>query len=231
MLGELELLLRAVPGTASREHYRLAVIEDNALLKPSSSTRARTYSYLRDRFALDPTVGIFAALRLLWDRDVAGQPLMALLVAAFRDPVLRATVPFVISVEPGRSVTSSEFGRTIAEAFPGRLGPKTLKSTGENTTSTYKQSGHLQGRTHCIRQRVNPTPGSVTLALLLASLDDASGFSLLDSAWVHMLDGTPEQILSEARIASGRGWLELRQAGDVLDITFHSLLSSIGWDS
>ncbi|MGB3327572.1 MAG: hypothetical protein WBA46_01380 [Thermomicrobiales bacterium] len=231
MLHELDALLPTLPIDASIAGYREAIVTGNVLLKPSADARIRTYGYLRDRFALDPNIGIFAVLRVLWDRDVAGRPLMALLVAAFRDPLLRSTVPFVIEAEPGRPIASSDFASVISRAFPDRLGVKTLKATSERMTATFRQSGHLLGRTHTVRQRVTPTPGSVALALLLASLDGASGYALFDTPWVSILDGTPQQLLSEARIASARGWLEIRQAGDVLDISFHTLLSSIGRSS
>ena len=228
MLKELGLLLEATPGDASIDDYKQAIIEENVLLKPSVGTRSKTFSYLRDRFALDPEVPVFRVLRTLWDRDLAGQPLMALLVAVFRDPVLRATVPAIIERQPVQAFPSREFSRVIDDAFPDRLTDKTLKSTGENTTSTYKQSGHLVGRRECRRQRVSATPGSTTVALLLGSLNGAGGYALLESDWVRLLDSSPEQVLSEARVASSRGWLEVRQAGDVLEISFHKLLASIG---
>ena len=228
MLRELSALLAGMPADATRDDYKAAIIEDNLLLKPSASTRAKTYSYLRDRFALDPEVPIFNVLRLLWKRDQPGQPLMTLLVAAFRDPVLRATVPAMIECEPDQAFPSREFSQIINAAFPGKLKEKTLKSTGENMTSTYKQSGHLRGRSLCARQRVNATPGSATLAMLLASLSGRSGQALLASEWVQLLDAPGESLLSEVRVAASRGWLEYRHAGDVLDITFHQLLEAIG---
>jgi hypothetical protein len=228
MLRELTSLLDSVPPSATKDDYKRAIVDDNILLKPSASTRSKTYSYLRDRFALDLDVPIFRMLRLLWERDAQGNALMALLVAAFRDPVLRSTVPVIIERQPDQELTSREFGTIVNTAFPGKLGEKTLKSTGENTTSTYKQSGHLRGRRECVRQRVKATPGSVTMALLLATLDGVAGKALLDSDWVTLLDSPAELLLSEARIASSRGWLEYRHAGDVLEITFHQLMSAIG---
>lgn len=228
MLKELTLLLASVPSDASRNDYRHAVIDENVLLKPSASTRSKTYSYLRDRFALDPAVPIFQVLRLLWDRDQAGQPLMALLVAAFRDPVLRATVPLIIDRQPDQVVPSRDLGRAIDAAYSDKLNSATLKTTAERAVSSYRQSGHLWGRSNCKRQRVSPTPGSTTIALLLATLGGGGGKALLESDWVALLDSPGEMILSEARVAASRGWLELRHAGDVLEITFHKLLESIG---
>ncbi|MGI8404657.1 MAG: hypothetical protein ACR2OE_07820 [Thermomicrobiales bacterium] len=228
MLRELSALFAAMPDDAAKDDYKRAIDDDNVLMKPSSSTRVKTYAYLRDRFALDPEVPIFNVLRLLWERDQPGQPLMALLVAAFRDPVLRVTVRAMIERAPDQVFPSREFAQIINEVFPGKLKEKTLKSTGENTTSTYKQSGHLRGRSLCVRQRVTATPGSTTIALLLATLAGSGGKALLDSDWVRLLDSPGGLLLSEARVAASRGWLEYRHAGDVLEITFHQLMSAIG---
>jgi len=230
MLKELTSLLAATPTPreASRNDYKVAIVNDNVLMKPSTATRSKTYSYLRDRFALDPGVPIFRVLRLLWERDPAGQPLMALLVAAFRDPVLRSTVPAMADRQVDQAFPSREFGHTINLAFPNKLNEVTLKAAGERATSTYRQSGHLRGRRDCVRQRVAPTPGSATIALLFASLGGAAGLALLESEWVRLLDSPGELILSEARVASSRGWLEYRHAGDVLEISFRQLMASIG---
>ena len=228
MLGELHTLLATTPGTASLADYRRAIVDENVLLKPSSATRSRTFSYLRDRYGLDPSVPVFTLLRTLWERDEAGQPLMALLVAALRDPVLRSTLPVMIGCQPDQPVPSAQFSHIIANAFPDKLNENTLKATSERMTSTYRQSGHLKGRTRTVRQRVQPTPGSTTIALLLATLDGASGRGLLSTNWVQILDSSPETVLAEARIAANRGWLEYRQAGDVLELTFRTLLSRIG---
>lgn len=229
MLKELTALLAGTDPSATPDDYKRAIVNDNLLLKPSVSTRSKTHAFIRDRFSLDPSVPVFRLLRLLWDRDDTGRPLMALLVAALRDPALRATVPTVLAAETGQPVSSSDFSGTIRDAMPGRLTDKTLKSTGENATSTYRQTGHLIGLRPCRRQLVTATPGSATMALLLGTLDGAGGQGLLESEWVRLLDSPGEVVLAEARVAAGRGWLELRHSGGVLEITFHKLFNALGW--
>jgi hypothetical protein len=159
MLKELTTLLERVPNGARKADYRSAIVDGNVLMKPSATTRTKTYAYLRDRFALDPDVPLFNVLRFLWDRDEAGQPLLALLVAAFRDPVLRSTLPAVIDLDVEGHLSSDGFSQIVETAFPAKLTQKTLASTGENVTSTYRQSGHLRGKSNCARQRVTATPG------------------------------------------------------------------------
>jgi hypothetical protein len=228
MLRELRDLLAVVPEGASKDDYRSAVVDDNVLMKPSAGTRSKTYAFVRDRFSLDPSVPVFRLLRLLWEKDHVGQPLMALFVGALRDPVIRATVPVILDLQPDQAVTSADFAKAVEAAMPERFSEKSLKAVGERANSSYKQSGHLSKRNPSTRQLVSATPGSATMALLFASLEGAGGQALLQSDWVRLLDSPPEMVLSEARIAASRGWLELRQAGDVLDISFHKLMSAIG---
>lgn len=228
MLKDLTSLFSTTSPQTPSTGYRTSVIAENVLTKPSASTRGKTYRFLRDRYALDPDVPIFNVLRLFWDRDQVGQPLMALLVAAFRDPILRSTIPAMVDRQVDQAIPSREFAQTIEAAFPGKLTPTTLTSTSENTTSTYKQSGHLRGRRNCIRQRVAATAGSATIALLLATLEGRGGQTLLESDWVRLLDSPGELVLAEARVASSRGWLEYRHAGDILEISFRQLMSEIG---
>lgn len=228
MLRELSDLLSIVPADASTADYRSAIVDQNVLAKPSTSTRSKTYSYLRDRYGLDPDIPTFALLRSLWPHDPAGRPLMSLLVALLRDPVMRSSASVILSTAHDRVVASPDFARAIDGAFPDKLGTKTLKSTSENMTSSFRQSGHLHCGRPCRRVRVEPTPGSVTIALLFASFEDRSGQALFESDWVGLLDATPASLLSEAQTASARGWLELRVAGEVVDISFHRLFATLG---
>lgn len=226
MLSELRLLLSVMASDTSFEGYRHAIVDGNVLLKPSMSTRTKTFSYLRDRFALDLSVPLFSVLRLLWERDVPGQPLMTLLVAAFRDPLLRSTFPSMIECDLEQSISSKEFSQIIDDSAPGKFIGETLIAAGERLVSTYRKTGHIKRMNNGVRQRVSATPGSATMALLLASLEGASGRASLDTDWVRILDSPGEMILAEARVAASRGWLEYRHAGDVLEITFRQLLAS-----
>ncbi|CAA9313626.1 MAG: hypothetical protein AVDCRST_MAG93-5379 [uncultured Chloroflexia bacterium] len=63
---------------------------------------------------------------------------------------------------------------------------------------------------------------------MIAHMNGAQGMTLFDTEWVRLLDGSRDKILSEARTASNRGWLEIRHAGNVLEITFRTLLHAVG---
>ena len=71
MLPELSTLLAALPVDAAPGDYRVVVVDDNISQKPSREARSKTFHCLRDRYAHDPQVPLFRALRLLLDADPA----------------------------------------------------------------------------------------------------------------------------------------------------------------
>ena len=52
MLSELSLLLEAVPHDNLSDDYRRAVLDDNALLEKSDSTRRKSLKHLRELYVL-----------------------------------------------------------------------------------------------------------------------------------------------------------------------------------
>lgn len=224
---ELKLLLEGTAPDASAADYTDAVIEQNALLKPSMQTRRKTYGYLRDRYALDPAVPLFRVLRTLCDADPGSLPLLAMLTVVARDPVLRATAPCIADAAPGSTLASADLAQVISAAFPGMHSQETLDATSERAMSTWVQAGHYtRGNPH-LRQRVHATPATVTLALILGTLSGVSGEQLLTTLWARLIDGTPQALLALARSAAQRGWLEYRHAGGILDISFRQLAPEI----
>jgi hypothetical protein len=72
---------------------------------------------------------VFRTLRFFWQRDVDAQPLLAALRAYSRDPILRATAPFVLDFQEGATVTREGMEEFIDAQEPGRFSKATLKST------------------------------------------------------------------------------------------------------
>src|SRR6266567_3545986 len=97
MLAELRLLLAACPQSASREEYRSAIIDENVLLKKTVATRKASFRWMRELYALDRKILLFRALRDLWDEDTQARPLLALLSAVARDPILKSTAERILS--------------------------------------------------------------------------------------------------------------------------------------
>ena len=97
MVSSLQRLLAELPPDAPPASYRIAVMEENVLGKQTVSGREWAFRQLRRFYALNPQSLLFRALRDLWEHGKAGQPLLALLCALARDPVLRASAAVIVS--------------------------------------------------------------------------------------------------------------------------------------
>ena len=65
MLAELRRLLGSCSPDATYDDYRLAILEDNVLLKKTESTRRTSLRFLTELYALDSRVLLFRALFLV----------------------------------------------------------------------------------------------------------------------------------------------------------------------
>src|SRR5262245_33744328 len=96
MLADLRILLGACKPTAAVEVYRSAVVDENVLLKPTLTTRRRSFWRLRELYLFNTRLVLFQALRDLWDDDDTAQPLLASFCATATDPILRSTAPTIV---------------------------------------------------------------------------------------------------------------------------------------
>lgn len=230
MLDELRTLLSVCPPSAGLEDYRSVVVEGNVLLKNTFTGRQQTFRALRELYALDREVLLFRALRELWNWDAAAQPLLALLSAGARDPILRATAETILGTETGGRVTPQQLARAVRDAFPGRYSPGLLDHMGRNVASSWRQSGHLSGHLIKVRSQPESTPAAVAYALLLGFLCDVRGERLMQTVWVRLLDAPLHVLRDQSVTASQRGWIEYRHSGGVTDVNFSYLLRDVGGD-
>src|SRR6266536_3990901 len=128
MLAELRLLLAECPQSSSLEKYRSAIIDENVLLKKTVATRKVSFRWMRELYALDRKILLFRALRDLWDEDTQARPLLALLSAVARDPILKSTAERILSIPVGETVTPTMLAEVVNTSFPNRYNPKTLAS-------------------------------------------------------------------------------------------------------
>lgn len=217
MLAELSALLAAVPPAVKLGAYRTAIVEENCLGKRTVSTRRLTFQRLQELYALDPTVPVFRILRRLWGIDEQGRPLLALLIALARDPLLLATAPAVVPLPPGAELSRASMRETLGQAGE-RLNESILGKVIRNAASSWSQSGHLQGRTFKTRRPVHATPAALALALYLAHAAGLSTEESFHSGWVQVLDCSASAALELATAAKRLGLLDLRMAGDVIDL-------------
>ncbi len=226
MVSSLQRLLSLIPPDARSDAYRSAVREENVLGKDTAGGREWAFRQLRRFYALDPQALLFRALRDLWAGETAGQPLLALLCALARDPVLRASASVILTTEPGCAIRSHDFGAAIEDAFPGAYKESTLHTASGNVLSSWTQSGHLHAKKpkEKVRARVCPTPAVLTYALLLGHLQGDRGQALFVTLWAKILDQATSHLFDLAATASQHGMLEFRNAGGVVEISFHQLL-------
>jgi hypothetical protein len=223
MLAEISAVLAATPTGATRGEYEVAIVDRNCLEKATASTRRLSNQRLGELYGLDPSCRIFRALRQLWSRDESGRPLLALLVALARDPLLMASAPAILQVPVGAQLGREPVKAALREVVGPRLNDAVLDKVFRNVASSWAQAGHLEGRTFKFRRRVNATPGSAALALYLATAIGFRGSELLSSGWVATLDASPSAALSLALEAKRIGLIDLRTAGDVVELGFHRL--------
>jgi len=226
MVSSLQLLLLRLPADAAPADYKAAVTDENVLGKATASGRGWAFRQLRRFYSFDPGVLLFRALRDLWDHDLAGQPLLAMLCALGRDPVLRVAAPVIFHAEVGALVGPDDFEAAIEEAFPGAYKANTRRATAQKVASSWAQAGHLcmEGPNRKVRLRACCTPAPVAYALMLGYLQGQRGQSLFETVWAKTLDRPTSQLVEMAATASQLGMLEFRHAGGVMEIGFGHLL-------
>ena len=218
MLAELTDLLGSVPERADRETYATAIVEENVLGKQTASSRRLTNQRLGELYGLDPGIPIFRVLRRLWSVDVPGRPLLALLCALARDPLLRCTAIPVIELPVGAELMRSSFSDAIRETVGARLNESTLDKVARNAASSWSQAGHLEGRVRKIRQRIRPTPGPLAAALWMGSLEGLAGEQLLSCRWTQVLDRSGQALVPLALEAKQLGLIQARIGGGVVEV-------------
>ncbi len=225
MLADLSQLLASTPASATRDDYRAAILDENALGKGTASTRLWSWKKLRELYGLDPRLAVFRCFRQLWEVDSAGRPLLAILCACARDPLLRTSATLILQTPLGSALSSGDFAQAMAQAAPDRFSPKTLQSIGRNLLASWTQSGHLSGGK--TRQRIHPnlSPEAVVYALALGRLAGARGQLLFSTFWTALLDAPAEALYDLAAVASQRGSIDLRRIGSVVDVGFPRLLT------
>jgi len=220
MLAELTRVLEASPRDAKRDDYATAIIGENCLGKPTASTRRLTNQRLGELYGLDPAIPIFRVFRTLWERNGPDRPLLALLCAIARDPLLATTAETVIQLAHGSDFQREPMRQDLRAAVGNRLSDRTLDKVIRNAASSWTQSGHLEGRSIKRRCRVRPTAESLSFALYLSYLVGFRGSELFSSGWVLVLDCSPGMARDLALEAKRRELLDIRMAADILEINF-----------
>jgi len=226
MFGELEALVDGCARDASYGDYSKAILEDNALAKATLATRQKSLRHLRELYALRSSVPVFAAMRVLWWEESRSRPLLALLCAATRDPLVRCSAGLVGESGVGTHVDATQFATAVEAAFPHRFSPGVRSRIGRNLASTWTQSGHLvaAGRSAPkLRVRIQAPTMVGVYALYLGHLAGLAGLTLFASPWAGMIDADPATMRGFAEEGARRGWLEFAASGGMIEVGFHHL--------
>jgi len=218
MLREITELFAWTQPDADEVAFAEAVLDENALGKPTIASRRHTLQRLSELYALDQAVPLFRVLRRLWGFGEAGRPLLALLTALARDPLLRASAPPVLELREGSELARQELRDALRSVVGDRLNDSTLDKVVRNCASSWTQSGHLAGRTRKIRHRVEATPAAGALAVWLGSQEGLAGEGLLDTLWMRSLDCSPRRAQELTLRASQAGLINARIGGGVVEI-------------
>ena len=225
MLEELSMLLDAVAEDASRQDYARAALADNCLAKRTAANRRISLQRLTELYGLDRRLVLFRVLRELWAWNETSRPLLALLLALARDPLLRASARSVVDTPAGHEFGRQAMKNDLLDATHERLNKATLDATVRNACSSWTQSGHLRGRGRKIRQRVAATPAAVAYALLLGFAVGHGGRALFGTPWAEVLDAPANELIDLAIHAKTLGLLDLKQSGNLLELSFARILT------
>jgi hypothetical protein len=220
MLTEINRLLASSAPGASAEDYQRAVISENLLGKATETTRQKTFRHLRELYALSPKVPIFSIYRELVQFDPQPGPLLSLLIAWARDPLLRATTPAILGATFGDQVRGDDLQQALTEAYPHQYSANNIGKIARNAASSWTQSGHLTGRAKKVRSRVQPRPSALTFALILGQVAGAAGAQLFSSISCRLLDLNPSEARSLAEQAHRQELITLKAVGSVVEISF-----------
>jgi hypothetical protein len=229
MLDELSALLDYVKNAnASIGEYRKAVVDQNCLAKRSLSNRIRSFQHLKNLYSLDPTIAIFRALRFFWSQDAQGRPLLALLCAYVRDPILRLTSGYALKLPAGETVSREAVEKYFEANAPTNYTPITLTSLAQRVISTWTKAGIFSG--HIVKKKSRPivTVGSLAYALFLSYLVGERGQYLFKNEYIKLLACSYDQAINFTTQAAGKGWLIFRMVGEVVEVQFPNYLSPEG---
>ena len=229
MLQELSHVLDAAPRDASRHDYKRAVLDDNCLGKRTTATRKLSFHRLSELYGLNRELILFRVLRELWEQQEDSRPLLGLMLALARDPLLRASAPAVLRTPFGHELARQPMKNDLSLVAGARLNPETLDKVVRNASSSWTQSGHLRGRGRKTRQRVRATPAATAYALLLGFGAGSRGRLLFETPWCSILDATAGELLELAVAAKGLGLLDLKQSGSIVDVSFAAMLAGPRW--
>jgi hypothetical protein len=211
MTAEIGQLFEACPEDTQKREYAESIEEGNILGKSTASTRHLTFQRLSEIYGLDPGIPIFRHFRAFWKLENKARPLLAVMVALARDPLLRATARPVLETHPGQDISKQDVKNSLAQDARDRLNPDSLDKV-------------LRSRK--IRARAQASPVSTVFALLLGYFFGLRGPSLFESLFARTLDLPASELMRLAVEANGMGIVLFKQLGGIFEVSFDGILTA-----
>jgi len=218
MLSELGLVLARTSPEATVADVSTAIVDENILGKPTTSSRIKLYG-------LDPSRALYRTLRALFELDPSALPGLALVCGYGRDPQLRASFALVKSLKHGEHLSRERVEDWLESSFPHRFSAALKQSLAQNLNAAWTASGHLEGRVRKVRTFPQPRPITVAFALFAAYLTGLRGQPLLQSDFGELVCPDPQLIPAQLSLASARGLLRYKHAGGIVELDFSPLLT------
>ncbi|MBU2055245.1 MAG: hypothetical protein KKC25_09750 [Proteobacteria bacterium] len=225
MFLEMCTLVRAMPLDVTKNDFANAIVEENALEKPTLSSRKKSLRHLMELYGMDPSQALF---RVLWDlghSDLDSLPQLCLVCAYARDPQLRHSFEMVRTLRLGEVLERTAMEQHLENSFPGRFSPAMKKSMAQNVNTTWTFGGHLAGKAKKTRRLPEPRPVSAAYAMFVGYLTGLRGERLLDSAFAALVASNRSQLQAALSLASAKELLSLKQAAGIVEFDFSNLLT------
>ena len=226
MYEDIQRLLEHVPPGSGKEAFIRAVVESNLLGKPTRKARELAARHLSALYGLDESVPLFRGFRRHWAAEPAARPMLALLIALARDPLLRGSHEFILGQPIGAVVAREALEHVLARKNPDRFSAASLKSFAQNVNGSWTSAGFLEGRQRKVRCTPVITPCVVSFALFVAYLEGRSGALLFASSWLGMLALPQAELERLAANAAQLGLLQFKSAGGVTEVGFRDYLTA-----
>jgi hypothetical protein len=226
MLEDVCTLFSRVPPNGDRVAFTCEIVERNGLGKATKKTRELAVRHLAMLYGLSPQFVVYRAFRRLWAADESARPLLAMMIALARDPLLRRTQDVILTKPVGEVVMREEVEASLDGQYQGRLSSTSLRSIAQNINGSWTQAGFLSGRVRKTRTMPLVTPANVVLALFLGYLEGLSGQRLFSSPWISLLGISPDETEVMTIAASHRDLLVFLTAGGIREVRFPGYLSA-----
>ena len=220
MYNELLIITSALPVCASADEYRTAIVDDNVLGKPTTSSRQKSFRHVVQLYGMDPSLILFHTLRIVAEESPESLPMLGLVCAFARDPQLRHSFKLIESLRPGEEMPRIRMEEHFESGFPGRFSESMKKSLAQNVNTSWGIGGHLTGRTRKYRAIPASNSPATTYATFAGYLLGLRGDLLLQSTFVRLVEANTSLAISQLGTASARGWLRFRHGGGITEIDF-----------